>query len=123
MQPIKLPDYSSVKPLEFLPTEEEFKAFLALSDDGISQVKRVLTKWFAECGVKQMADKSVAFAPHSSFFNALDANEWIDKVDAFQHIQVIMSDLVVKEDQLRMHLVMYFLKLWFTDESLSNYLS
>lgn len=120
--PVSGADFAKVTPIDFLPTETEFNAFLSGDAKCLANMKGVVTKWFEEAGVSKMEDKTVAFVPYSDLYAALDTKGNINQVEAFEHMQVIMSDMVVEEDLLRIHLIMFCLNEWFTQETLNNYL-
>lgn len=120
--PVTMGDFTKVIPADFLPTEAEFNVFLMSNGETVARMKAIVTKWFEQSEVSKMEDKAMAFAPYSALYGALDTKGTINQVEAFEHMQVIMSDMVVKEDLLRIHLVMFCLNHWFTEVSLNNYL-
>lgn len=120
--PVSMVDYTKVIPIDFLPTEAEFNAFLLGNGETVARMKATVTKWFEQAEVSKMEDKAMAFAPYSILYGVLDTKGNINQVEAFEHMQVIMSDIVVKEDLLRIHLIMFCLNHWFTEVSLNNYL-
>lgn len=120
MKPISPADYRDVTKTDFLPSVQEFNEFVTARDGLAVLVKKLLTLWFEKVDIKSMEDKSAALAPYSKLFNLLDAKEWIDKVDAFVHMQVIMTDLITDNDNLRLHVVMYCMQEWFTEDSIGK---